>query len=348
MTTHMSEKIKLTDLTPEEITKALELKPFQGKQIFQWIHAKQIFEPQQMTNLSKTLRQVLQDKCIVRQLELIDMQKSVKTGTCKSLFRLSDGETVESVLLRHGKRITVCLSSQVGCAVKCSFCATGQSGYKRNLTPGEIIEQALHLLTGEDLKDRTPNIVFMGMGEPLFNYGATMKSILFLTHEDGLNIGARKITISTAGAVPEIRQFADEKSQVRLSVSIHAANDALRSKLVPLNKKYDLIDVIESCRYYNKHSGRQITLEWTLIKDVNDSEKDAKELIRLMRSIKASINLVPFNPIKDFDYRPPSRERSQAFCKILIDAGIKATLRSERGGDIDAACGQLRRRHLKS
>lgn len=338
-------KLALTDLKPEEISAELGLKPFQGRQIFRWIHQKKVFDFEKMTDLSKELRATLRHKCVVNRLELVSLSESPTTGTRKALLRLPDGETVESVLIRDRDRLTLCLSSQVGCAVKCSFCATGFSGFARNLSPGEIVEQALFLLRDFDAGGRKPNVVYMGMGEPFRNYDAVIKSIRLLMHPDGLNIGARRITVSTAGEAQHIRQFAEEGWQVRLSVSLHAANDALRNELVPLNRRYNLEALSEAIRYYEERTGRQITFEWTLLEGVNDSVEIAHELAGLARSLHAHVNLIPFNPVAESGYRPPSPARCQAFQKALTGLGVKATLRAERGQDIDAACGQLRRRY---
>lgn len=337
----------LSQMTPEEIAESLNLKPFQGKQIFRWIHQKRIFDFDRMSDLSKDLRKRLEDQFIANQLQLVRISESPRSeGTKKALFRLGDGETVESVLIRDRERSTICLSTQVGCAVKCQFCATGMSGYTRNLSPGEIVEQALFLLKDENLEGRTPNIVYMGMGEPFRNYDATVTSIRLLMHPEGLGIGARKITVSTVGEVKGIERFASEDWQVRLSISLHAANDTLRSRLIPLNKKYPLAALMEAARNYVKNTGRQITFEWTLLDGVNDSQKDARELIDLARTVKASVNLIPYNPVSGLEFNPPPFERCEAFRDELINAGLTATLRRERGQDIDAACGQLRRQHV--
>lgn len=336
--------ICLSGMEPQEIAGRLELKPFQGAQIFKWIHEKQVFEFDAMTNLSKDLRTKLAESYAATQLTLLDMRSSVSApGTRKALFRLSDGETVESVLIRDQERVTICLSTQVGCAIKCAFCATGLSGFTRNLGPGEIVEQALYLIQGEDLDGRSPNIVFMGMGEPFRNYDATLASVKLLQHKQGLNIGARKITVSTAGEVSGIRRFADEDTQVRLSISLHAANDTLRSKLVPLNRKYPLSELANSIRYYLDRTGRQVTFEWTLIDGVNDSPENAKELARFVQPLKAIVNLIPLNAVEGLEFRRPSDERCERFQQILERQGVRSTLRRERGGDINAACGQLRR-----
>ncbi|MCC6491377.1 MAG: 23S rRNA (adenine(2503)-C(2))-methyltransferase RlmN [Candidatus Hydrogenedentes bacterium] len=339
--------MQLTALNPAEIAESLNLKPFQGKQIFRWLHQKQVFDFDRMSDLSKDLRKRLTEECAASQLELVRMSASPRSnGTKKALFRLADGETVESVLIRDRERTTLCLSTQVGCAVKCAFCATGMSGYTRNLNPGEIVEQALYLLQDENLGEKTPNIVFMGMGEPFRNYDATIKSIKLLMAPEGLGIGARRITVSTAGEVKGIERFASEEWQVRLSVSLHAANDELRTKLVPLNKKYPIEVLMKAIRDYVERTGRQMTFEWTLLDGVNDSPQDAEELIGLATRVKAMVNLIPYNPVSGLGFSPPPLDRCQAFRDALEEAGVNATLRRERGQDIDAACGQLRRQHL--
>lgn len=342
-------KLALTDLAPEEIADGLGLKPFQGAQIFRWLHQKQVFDFEAMTNLSKDLRRQLQERCTGSRLELVRMSASPRSqGTKKALLRLPDGETVESVLIRDRERVTICVSSQVGCAVKCSFCATGLSGYKRNLSPGEIVEQALYLLRDEQLGDRTPNIVYMGMGEPFRNYDAVMKSIRLLMRPEGLHIGARKITVSTAGDVPGLQRFADEDWQVRLSVSLHAADDELRSELVPLNRKYPLNMLMDAVRSYQVRTGRHMTFEWTLLAGVNDTPDQAEKLADLVSNMDATVNLIPYNPVAGPDYRPPARQQAEAFRDRLERHGVNATLRKEQGQDIDAACGQLRRQFLEA
>ena len=334
--------LPLTDLMPEEIADALGLKPFQGKQIFAWLHEKRICDFDAMTNLSKPLRETLRARCIACQLEAVTTSDS-PGGTRKVLFKLRDGETVESVLLRDRDRVTLCLSSQVGCPIKCLFCATGQSGFARDLTAGEIVEQALRLLENEDLEGRTPNIVYMGMGEPFRNYDAVAKSIRLLMRPEGLGIGARRITVSTAGDLPGIRRFTDEPWQVRLAISLHAPNDELRSELVPLNRKYGLRPLMATVRDYAKATGRQVSFEYVLLRDVNDSPALARDLAKLIGGLDAVVNLIAYNTISGAGFTAPSRAACEAFKRALVDAGVKATLRQERGGDINAACGQLRR-----
>lgn len=338
-------KIALTDLTPTEIAQTLNLKPFQGKQIFRWLHQRRVFDFDAMTDLSKDLRHTLGEQCHAAQVRLVRVQEASNAAAKKALFELQDGQTVESVLLRDRERITVCVSSQVGCALNCAFCATGQSGYQRNLSPGEIVEQVLHLIADEDLDERTPNVVYMGMGEPFRNYDTVMKSIRLLMMEEGVGVGARKITISTVGDVEGISRFTKEDWQVRLAISLHAANDALRNQLVPLNKKYPLTKLMETVREYAAVTGRHVSFEWVLLKGVNDSPRDAQELADLSRGMDATVNVIPYNAVQDAGFSPPAKGVCEGFCEALVRHGIKAIPRQERGGDIDAACGQLRVRH---
>jgi 23S rRNA (adenine2503-C2)-methyltransferase len=291
------------------------------------------------------VRQQLQEQCIATSVSLLELQKSPRTGTKKALLALADGETVEAVLIRDEERVTLCLSSQVGCALKCDFCATGLAGFSRHLTPAEIVEQALFLLRDEDLGERTPNIVYMGMGEPFRNYDNVVKSIRLLMDPAGLGIGARRITVSTAGEVGGIERFAEEDWQVRLSISLHAANDALRGRLVPLNRRYPLARLRAAVERYMERQGRQITYEWTLLHEVNDSLEDARQLAEFIGNMNAFVNLIPWNPVEGLNYVPSTPQRCRAFRDYLEQRRIKATLRAEKGQDIDAACGQLRRTH---
>ena len=338
-------KFALTGLLPGEITERLGIEPFRGRQIFEWIHKKRIFDFAAMTNLSKELRAKLEMQCLACGMELAELKESAEAGTRKVLLRLADGETVESVLIRDEGRITLCVSSQVGCPLKCAFCATGLAGFTRNLTAGEIVEQVLWLLKDVDLENRTPNIVYMGMGEPFRNYDHVLQSMRLLMAHEGLNIGARKITVSTAGEAKEIERFANEGLQVRLSVSLHAANNELRSRLVPLNRRYPLETLRSAVENYLNIAGRQITFEWTLLDGVNDTVRDAGELIDYCRGLKAFVNLIPWNPVEGLGFRPSPRKQAMKFRDLLVEAGIPATLRQEKGQDIDAACGQLRRTH---
>ena len=344
-----NEPLALTSLLPEEIAAALSIKPFQGKQIFQWLQRKGVYDFNAMSNLSKELRERLISTCCAAQLTPVDTQRSTRddaaAGTGKMLFNLAEGDTIESVVLLDKERVTLCVSSQAGCPIGCAFCATGQSGFRRNLTAGEIAEQVTRLVVEQNLGDRTPNIVYMGMGEPFQNYEAVIKSIRILMEKEGLNIGARKITVSTVGDVSGIRRFAEEDWQVRLAISLHAANNPLRTKLLPLNRRYPLEALIEAVDYYCLKTGRQLSFEWTLLRGVNDSSEDAHQLATLIRGLPAVVNVIPYNPVEGVAFEAPSRTACKAFCHQLTSLGIQTTLRQERGQDIDAACGQLRLRH---
>lgn len=335
-------KIRPTDLDASEIAAQLSLKPFQGRQVFHWIHKKRVFDFQQMTDLSKELRRRLTAECEMPLLAMENRVQSIQApGTWKALFRLQDGNAVESVIIRDADRVTFCLSTQVGCAIRCAFCATGRAGFSRNLSAGEIVEQALHLIAAEDLGSHNPNIVYMGMGEPFRNYEAVVRSIRLLSSIEGLHVGARRITVSTAGDVEGIRRFAREGWQVRLSVSLHAASDELRSELVPLNHKYPLGPLMQAVKDYIAETNRQVTFEWILLDGVNDSPEQALALVRLIRSVKCAVNLIPYNPAPGAPFRTPSMRKCLGFQAILAQEGIPCTLRKERGTDIDAACGQL-------
>ncbi|MFP4499624.1 MAG: 23S rRNA (adenine(2503)-C(2))-methyltransferase RlmN [Candidatus Hydrogenedentota bacterium] len=338
-------KTVLAGMRSEQIADTLDIQPFQGRQLFHWIHAKRVFDFDAMTDLSKPLRTQLAEHYVALPVVPVEVQESAGTGTKKALFALPDGECVEAVLIRDRARVTLCLSSQVGCALQCSFCATGLAGFTRNLEPGEIVGQALSLLAGEELGARTPNIVFMGMGEPFRNYEAVLDSARMLMAPAGLGIGARKITISTVGEAKQIERFAGEDMQIRLSVSLHGANDALRDKLVPLNRRYPLARLREALCHYQRVGGRQFTIEWTLLDGVNDSLDDAGELIAYVGELRPFVNLIPWNPVAGMGYQPTPHARAAAFRDALAARGIKATLRQEKGQDIEAACGQLRRTH---
>lgn len=343
LTTVEPAKLALAGMRPEEIAAEIGVKAFQARQIFQWIHGKQAAQFEEMTNLSLGLRSRLAKEYVVHSLECVNTSASENGSTMKMLFRMHDGETVESVLIREKKRTTLCLSTQAGCPLKCSFCATGLSGFSRNLFVSEIVGQALSLLREENLEGRTPNIVFMGMGEPFRNYDATVSAIRLLMHSEGLGIGARRITVSTVGEVEGIKRFAEEDWQVRLSVSLHAARDELRRELVPLNRRHNLEALMDAVRDYFEATGRHVTFEWTLIAGVNDTSRDVAELSGMLRGLQSSVNLIPYNPVEGLDYEAPSRRSCERFARELHAKGINTTLRAEKGRDINAACGQLRR-----
>ena len=333
----------LTGLMPEAIAEKLELPLMRGKQLFQLLQKKQVMELEKMTDLPEALRASIAEKIAVAALTVADRQYSEQAGTVKMLFELHDGETIESVLLRHGDHVTFCLSTQAGCALGCKFCATGQAGFRRNLSPAEIVEQALWLCREAALpRDVSPNVVFMGMGEPFQNYDALIKSIHLLMHPLGLHIGARKIAVSTVGDVKGILMFAEEPWQVRLSISLHAATDALRDHLIPLNKKYPLAKLHDALRAYQKMRGRQITIEYIMLHEVNDDPGQANDLAAFLKGLDAVVNIIPWNIVEELPFAPSSSKRVAAFVAALNAAGVKAMIRKERGSDINAACGQLR------
>jgi 23S rRNA (adenine2503-C2)-methyltransferase len=319
--------------------------PYRANQVWLWLYRRLAGSVDVMTDLPKSLRNRLSAESILDPLEAVEAQESGDGATRKTLFRLRDNLAIEAVLMGYRKRHTVCVSTQVGCALGCPFCATGQSGFARNLTIGEIVAQVLHF--GRQLMaggDRVTNVVFMGMGEPLANYRATWTAITRLNDPTGFDLGARHMTISTVGLVPGIRRMAQERLQVGLAVSLHAANDALRDQLVPVNRRYPLARLLEACREYINATGRQITFEYALIAGVNDSSEQALELVGLVKGLLCHINLIPLNPTPGSPHRGSSRATALDFRATLLRQGIPATLRLRRGIDIEAGCGQLRRK----
>ena len=357
-------KEDIKDLSLAELTariKSLNEPPYRAEQVFEWIYKKGGRSFGVMTDLPAKLRDYLTNKFFVTGSEIIKKQVSKSDGTRKYLFKLSDGEEVEGVYIPAKDpagggtgRHTVCLSSQAGCAFGCYFCASGLLGFKRDLRCGEILDQALAIQDdigvakgpvgpkGPAGPKRITNVVMMGTGEPLANYDNVVKAIGIMNSPLGLGIGARKITVSTAGYIPGMKRFMQEKEQFELSVSLHAADDIKRSRLMPINKKYPLAELMEFCREYTKGKGRIITFEYILIKDVNSSPTDAQNLAKLLKGLNCKVNLIPFNAVSDFKFRQPSFKDVKIFQEVLEKAGIKSTLRAEKGVDIDAACGQLR------
>jgi 23S rRNA (adenine2503-C2)-methyltransferase len=314
---------------------------FRAKQVWSWLYEKRAASFADMTNLPKSLRERLAAETVLGQLELV-MQQSSRDGTVKRLYRLHDGQLIESVLMPYDdERRTACISTQAGCAMGCVFCATGQMGFARHLTSTEIFEQAMFF--ARDLAaqaDRLSNVVLMGMGEPFHNYDATIPAIHRLM--ENLGIGARHITVSTVGLVPQIRRFADEGLQVKLAISLHAATDAERSKLLPVNRRWPLRELMDACRYYVDKTGRRISFEWTAIQGENDTPEQAHALGKLLRGLLCHVNIIPLNPTGGYAYGPSAMERIQHFIEVLDEYGITATVRVRRGIDIDAGCGQLK------
>jgi 23S rRNA (adenine2503-C2)-methyltransferase len=318
-------------------------------QLYAWLYQSLVARVDEMSNLPKRLRQRLEQMADLQRLAPLEESSSASGLTRKVLFGLPDGETIESVLMLYEGRQTVCLSTQVGCPVGCPFCATGQGGFARNLTSGEIIEQVLYF--ARELRDsgkRVSNVVFMGMGEPLLNYDATWQAVERLTDSRGYNLGARRFTVSTAGAVPGINRLAREGLQVGLAVSLHAPRDDLRRTLVPLARRYPLSELLSACRSYVEHTGRRVTFEYALVNDVNDSLQQARQVAHLLSGLLCHVNLIPLNPTADCPWRASTHERVLAFHGELQRLSIGSTIRQRRGLDIDAGCGQLRSRLLQS
>ena len=324
---------------------AIGEKGFRSRQIYSWIHEKLVDDFEEMTNLSKTLRQKLEAAYEIRRVEMEKRQISKIDGTNKFLFCLKDGNMVESVLMKYKHGNSVCISSQVGCRMGCRFCASTLDGLERNLTPSEMLRQVYQIqkITGE----RVSNIVIMGTGEPMDNYDNFLKFIHMVSDEHGLNISQRNITASTCGIVPNIRRLAEEKLQITLALSLHGSNQEKRRSLMPVANKYELQEVLEACDYYFEKTGRRITFEYSLVHGVNDTPEDAKELTGILKDRNCHLNLIPVNPIKERNYEKPDKKSAENFKNKLEKNGINVTIRREMGSDIDGACGQLRRKTMQ-
>lgn len=321
-------------------------KKFRAKQIYEWLHLRQVESFEEMTNLSKTLREQLDKKCRIVSLKKEQVQISKIDGTRKYLFLLEDGNVIESVLMKYKHGNSVCISSQVGCRMGCRFCASTLDGLERGLTPSEMLDQIYQI--GKDIGERISNVVVMGTGEPLDNYDNLLKFIELLTDENGLHISQRNLTVSTCGIVPRIRELADQKLSITLALSLHASSQKKRLELMPVANKYEIHEVIDACRYYFEKTGRRVTFEYSLVGGVNDSDRDAKELTDLIHDMNCHVNLIPVNPIKERDYVQSNAEVIEAFKEKLERNGITVTVRRELGRDIDGACGQLRRKYKEN
>jgi 23S rRNA (adenine2503-C2)-methyltransferase len=340
------------DLDREGIKKLLaswKQPAFRVNQIWDGIYRNLKSSPAEWSNLPSNLKTMMAEKVEFTGLTPVDRLESSDGETIKTLFSTHDGKSVETVLMKYDERRTLCISTQAGCAMGCVFCATGQMGFSRNLTSGEIVEQVLfyaRLLAAQD--EHVTNIVVMGMGEPFQNYDNTLDAVDRLNDSRGFNLGARRFTISTVGLIPMIQRFASEKRQVNLAVSLHAANDDLRSRLIPINRKYPLSELIQACRDYVDFTGRRITFEWALIQDVNDRPEDARELANLIRGMICHVNIIPLNPTHDYAGKATSLGRAHNFSSELDEFGIPCTIRLRRGMDIQAGCGQLAGKHQNS
>lgn len=315
---------------------------FRAKQVMLWLK-KGVTDFEQMNNIPKDLKEFLKISCYISVANIEKKLISMYDDTVKYLFKFHDGECVESVVMKYNHGYTICVSTQVGCKMGCTFCATGKSGFSRSLTPSEIINQIE--TAQKDLNIRISNIVLMGMGEPLDNFTNVVKFLRLVSSEDNLNIGLRHITLSTCGVVPKIMELADLQMPVTLSVSLHAPNDQIRSQTMPINRKYPIKELLESCKYYFNKTKRRVSFEYAMIDGVNDSDANAKELAKVLSVLPCHVNLIPVNAVKGTGYKKSSRQRQQAFIDILATKGITATVRRTLGSDINASCGQLKRNY---
>lgn len=345
--------VHIFEMTPDSLREwcaSRGLPGYRSKQILEWAYLQAATTFEQMENLPAALRLDLASHFVLYESTVVSTQQSAD-GMTKLLLRWRDGATSECVLIREGDRRTACLSSQVGCPVRCSFCASGMGGLERQLTGGEIVEQAMRIraLCTEEAVDsrasavRLSHIVVMGIGEPLANYEAVLAALRAIHAPWGLNIGARKITISTVGLPKQIRRLADEGLQFNLALSLHAATDELRRRLIPWTERVNLLDLLAAARYYFEKTGREITLEYVMLRDVNTRAADLDRLVRLARQLRCNVNLIPYNPVVGVEYHRPADAAMEDFARRLRDRGVNAHVRWSRGLDIDAACGQLRR-----
>ena len=315
---------------------------FRAKQVMLWLK-KGVTDFEQMNNIPKDLKEFLKISCYISVANIEKKLISMYDDTVKYLFKFHDGECVESVVMKYNHGYTICVSTQVGCKMGCTFCATGKSGFSRSLTPSEIINQIE--TAQKDLNIRISNIVLMGMGEPLDNFTNVVTFLRLVSSEDNLNIGLRHITLSTCGVVPKIMELADLQMPVTLSVSLHAPNDQIRSQTMPINRKYPIKELLESCKYYFNKTKRRVSFEYAMIDGVNDSDANARELAKVLSVLPCHVNLIPVNAVKGTGYKKSSRQRQQAFIDILATKGITATVRRTLGSDINASCGQLKRNY---
>lgn len=337
--------LDLCDL--EEYLKSINQKPYRAKQIFKWLYEKRVESFENMTDLSKDLIETFKKDFSIG-LPIINKQQNSIDGTIKYLFQLEDGSLIETVLMFFEYGSSVCVTSQVGCNMGCTFCASGLLKKQRDLTPGEIVQQVLvvqkHL---DETNERLGNIVVMGTGEPFDNYDNVLKAMSIVNNPFGLQLGSRHISISTCGLVPKIKQFSKEHMQYNLAISLHAANNELRSKLMPINRAYPLEELMNAIKEYCDENTRRVTFEYLLLNGVNDTQKDADDLKKLLKGLNAYLNLIPYNEVKENEYKSSSDENALRFYDMLKKNGLSVTLRQKRGTDIDAACGQLRAKETK-
>ncbi len=345
-----SASASLLGITPEEITAVvteLGQPAFRGRQLADWTYQKRAASLEAMSNLPKPFREALAARVTIRSMSIVRVEGSADT-TRKFLLKLHDGRFIETVLIpaspalygEQSDRRTLCVSSQVGCAYDCQFCASGLAGFTRNLSAAEIVEQVVQVEAHAG--ERIDNIVFMGMGEPLANFSNLMRAIEILNAEWGIGIGARRMTVSTSGLAPQIKRLADIPLQIRLAISLHGASDTVREQIMPVNRKHPLDELFEALAYWKQRHKQRLTFEYILIADVNDGLDQARLLVKRARSVEAKINLIPYNTVQGLPWQRPDEARQEAFLQVLTEAGVPATLRREKGHDIAAACGQLR------
>ena len=326
------------------VLKELNQPAFRAKQVFTWLH-KGVRSFEEMSNLPKALRDALAEKYPIQAPQVVRKQESQRDGTIKYLWRLWDGNCVETVLMRYHYGNTVCISTEVGCRMGCAFCASTLGGLVRRLEPFEMLDQVLFTQVDSGLP--VSHIVLMGIGEPLDNFDNVMRFLELVNSPDGMNISMRHISLSTCGLVPKIRALAEKKLQLTLSVSLHAPNDRVRDTIMPVNKAYPTEELLQACRDYYDITGRRISFEYAMIQGVNDREEDARELLRRLKGLPAHMNLIPLNHVEESPLKPSTRKAVQRFQQILEEGGVPATVRRTLGGDIDASCGQLRRKYTK-
>lgn len=328
----------------EALAISLGEKAFRGKQLFQWVHEKQADDFDEMTNLSAAFREKLKKNYCISSVRQVEKQVSKKKDTAKYLFALKDDHVIESVWMKYHHGNSVCISSQVGCRMGCTFCASTLTGLTRNLTAGEMLSQIYQIQ--KDTKERVSNIIVMGMGEPLDNYDELLRFIKLVSCEKGIGISQRNITVSTCGLVDKIKKLADEKLQITLAISLHAPNDEIRRQTMPVANRYTMDEIIQACRYYFEKTGRRITFEYSMIRGVNDKEEHARELAGRLSGLNCHINLIPLNEVKERNCYRSTKEDIEKFKTILEKYRKTVTIRREMGSDIDAACGQLRKKFL--
>jgi len=344
---HTTEKTDLRNLSPQELKDFITSfgkERYRSVQILRWLYQRGVHSIDEMTNLSKTFRQKLNEVGFISTLDPLHVEQA-KDGTKKFLFQLKDGNRIEAVLIPDKSRLTLCVSTQVGCAFGCRFCLTGKMGWKRDLTISEILNQIL--AARETLKERTSitNIVLMGMGEPLANYSNTLHAIELMINPDAFKFSSRRVTLSTVGLLPELERLAKERIFFRLAISLNAANEETRSHLMPINRRYPLRKLLEACRHFPLRPRTRITFEYVLVDGINDSPQDAKKLLKILRGIPSKINLIPLNEAPGIPFKRPLEKKVREFQEILMKGNLTAIVRASKGADISAACGQL---HAKS